>query len=157
IVVAKAPSTLTATAPASGTAGTSINATSFGATLAAGSGSNATGTITFTVFGPQAGAPSNCSSGGTIVDTATVTGNGAYHPRTGSTPTVAGTYWLYASYSGDGNNQASASACPPGAPQKTVVASAPPTLTATGPAAATAGIAIAASAFSATLASSSGS
>jgi uncharacterized membrane protein len=47
-------------------------------------------------------------------------GNGTYSPSAGFTPTVAGTYWWYASYSGDTNNGTSNSACGSGM-TKTVV------------------------------------
>ena len=155
IVVAKAAPSLAAAAPASGTAGTAVAASSLTATLAASSGSNATGTITFTYF-QQASAPTTCS-GGTTIGTATATGNSIYNPSAGFTPTLAGNYWLYASYNGDTNNQAATSACPPGATQQIVVAKAAPTLTAAAPSAGTAGTAIAASAITATLAAGSGS
>src|SRR5581483_10820412 len=71
----------------------------------------ASGTITFKVFGPQTSAPSTCTSGGTTVGTATVSGNGTYGPSAGFTPTSAGTYWWYASYGGDSGNTSSASTC----------------------------------------------
>src|SRR5262249_58409744 len=83
--------------------------------LAAGSG--APGTITYTYF-QQASAPSTCTSGGTTIGTATVSGNNTYTPSAGFTPTVAGNYWLYASYNGDTNNNAATSTCPPGTSQK---------------------------------------
>ena len=79
--------------------------------LAAG----ATGTVTFALFGPD-----NATCSGTPVFTSTVAltvtaaGNGT---ATGSatsaafTPTAAGTYRWIATYSGDGNNAASAGAC----------------------------------------------
>jgi hypothetical protein len=92
-------------------AGTAIPGSSITATLGSSSGANATGTVTFTVFGPQTTAPSNCSSGGTPVGTATVGGNNSYQPSTGYTPTTTGVYWWYASYNGDGNNQAASSTC----------------------------------------------
>jgi hypothetical protein len=40
-----------------------------------------------------------------------VSGNNTYHPSAGFTPTQAGRYWWYASYSGDANNKAAASGC----------------------------------------------
>jgi hypothetical protein len=155
IVVAKASPTLSLAAPASGTAGSAVAASAITATLASSSGADAGGTITFTYF-LQASAPLTCSSGGTTIGTATVSGNGAYNPNVGFTPTVAGNYWLYASYPGDGNNNAAASACPPGAAQKIVVAKASPTLSLAAPASGSAGSAVAASAITGTVASSSG-
>ncbi len=107
--VDSATTSLTATAPASGTAGTQITASSMSSSLAGGSGP--TGTITFTVFGPQASAPTICASGGTAVGTASVSGNGAYNHSASFTPTTAGTYWWYANYAGDTNNNSAASSC----------------------------------------------
>jgi hypothetical protein len=121
--VAKASPTVTATGPASGTAGTAITAASISSVFAASSGSNAGGTITYTVFGPQASAPTTCTSGGTTVGAATVSGNNTYHPGVGFTPSAAGNYWWYASYGGDTNNNAAASTCG-GGMSETVVAAA---------------------------------
>jgi hypothetical protein len=101
--------TLSASAPATGTAGVAISSTSISANLAAGS--TPTGTITFKAFGPQSSAPSLCGSGGATVGTATVSGDGVYHPSAGFTPSSAGDYWWYASYGGDSNNNAAASRC----------------------------------------------
>src|SRR5436305_1576161 len=84
-------------------------ASSIGSTLP-GATSGASGTVTFTVFGPQASAPSTCTSGGTTVGTATVSGNATYHPGAGFTPASAGTYWWYASY-GVGRASCRASGC----------------------------------------------
>ena len=59
-----------------------------------------TGTITFTVFGPQSSAPTTCTTGGTTVGTATVSGNSTYNSSaatrrlppatTGGTPSYGG-------------------------------------------------------------------
>ncbi len=111
--------TTTVSAPANGTTGTAIAAGSISSTLS-GATSGATGTITFTVFGPQASAPSTCSTGGTAVGTATVTGNGSYNPPAGFTPSAAGSYWWYASYSGDSANLPSNSGCGVGMTSTTV-------------------------------------
>jgi hypothetical protein len=97
-------------APATETAGTAIAASSVDASLS-GATSNAGGTITYTVFGPQSSAPTDCSSGGTNVGTATVSSNGSYSPSAGYTPPGAGTYYWYASYSGDGGDQPANSTC----------------------------------------------
>src|SRR6202034_1779077 len=141
-VVGRAAPTLTTTGPATGTAGTAITAANISSALAASSGTNATGTVTFKVFGPQTTAPTTCTTGGTAVGTGTtVTGNGAYNPTAGYTPTTVGDYWWYASYGGDTNNVAATSTC--GATMsETVVGKAVPTLTATGPATGTIGTAI---------------
>ena len=56
-VVGRASPTLTTTGPATGTAGTAITAANISSALAASSGTNATGTVTFKVFGPQTTAP----------------------------------------------------------------------------------------------------
>ena len=151
-VVAKAAPTLTATGPAGGTVGTAITASNISSTLAASSGTNATGTVTFKVFGPQATAPTTCTTGGTTVGTGTtVGGNGTYNPTGGYTPGAIGNYWWYASYGGDTNNNTATSTC--GASMsETVVAKAAPTLTATGPANGTIGTAITASNISSVLA-----
>ena len=151
-VVGKASPTLTATGPGTGTAGTAIAASAINSTLAASSGANATGTITFTVFGPQSTAPTTCTSGGTTVGTGTtVSGNATYHPSAGFTPGAAGDYWWYASYGGDTNNNTATSTCS-GTMSETVVAKASPTLTATGPGSGTAGTAITAANISSVLA-----
>jgi hypothetical protein len=110
-VVGKTTTAATAAAPATGTAGTAIATTAIGSTLS-GATTAATGTVTFTVFGPQASAPTTCTTGGTQVGTAvTVTGNATYRPSASFTPSSAGSYWWYASYSGDANNGASNSGC----------------------------------------------
>ena len=55
------------------------------------SGSNASGTITFTVFGPLTNAPTTCTTGGTTVGTATVNnGNATYTSSAGYTPPRCG-------------------------------------------------------------------
>jgi hypothetical protein len=104
------PTTLTLSAPGSAMVNAYIANTSVDATLS-GATSTAGGTVTFTVFGPQATAPTTCTSGGTVVSTGTVSGNGTYNPSSGESVPVVGDYWLYASYSGDANNQASNSGC----------------------------------------------
>ena len=108
--VVKNATAITASGPASGNVGTAIAASAIGSTLS-GATSGATGTVTYTVFGPQTTAPSSCSSGGTSVGTATVSGNGTYNPSAGFTPSSPGTYWWYVSYNGDGSNSASTSTC----------------------------------------------
>ena len=157
-VVGKAAPTLTATGPASDTAGTAIAATNINSTLAAGTTTPAaTGTVTYKVFGPQATAPTTCTTGGTTVGTGTtVSGNGAYNPTAGYTPTTVGNYWWYASYGGDTNNNTATSTCG-STMSETVVSKASATLTATGPASDTAGTAITAANVNAALGASSGS
>ena len=116
---ANAATTTTVAAPASGTTNTPITLGSIGSSLSGATG-DATGTITFTVFGPQTTAPTSCTSGGTTVGTATVSGDNTYNPSAGFTPTSSGTYWWYASYGGDANNAVSNSGCGAGMTSTTV-------------------------------------
>ena len=147
--------TTTASGPSSGAAGSAISAGSIGATLA-GATSGAGGTITYTVFGPQSTAPTSCASGGTTVGTASVSGNGSYHPGAGFTPPSAGTYWWYASYSGDlSANQSSASTCGSGM-ASTVVGNATPNLTVSASNATLAGSAMSAGSITSTLSGATG-
>ena len=108
-IVGTASPSLSASALGSGVAGSPIAGSSVSATLSGGSA--ASGTLTFTVFGPQSSAPTSCTSGGTTIGTASVSGDGSYHPSAGYTPTTAGDYWWYASYDGDPNNNAAGSTC----------------------------------------------
>ena len=148
-VVGKASPTVTATGPANGTAGTAIATSSISSAL--GSGSSPTGTITFKVFGPQSSAPTSCSTGGTTVGTATVSGNATYHPSAGYTPTAAGNYWWYASLRRRleqqlGRRACAARGCPrPWSPRRR------PTVTATGPSTDTVGTPISSSSISSVL------
>src|SRR5947209_11416292 len=108
---AKNTTAVTAAGPASTNAGSAIAASSISSVLS-GATSGGGGTITFIVFGPQATAPTTCTSGGTQVGTTVaVSGNATYHPTASFIPSTAGTYWWYASYSGDSNNAASNSGC----------------------------------------------
>ena len=109
VTINPATPTVTATAPSTDTAGSAIATTSISSALAAGF--SPTGTITFEAFGPQTTAPTSCSSGAAWTGTQSVSGNTTYHPTTGFTPTVAGNYWWYASYGGDGDNNTASSAC----------------------------------------------
>ncbi len=112
--------TLTASGPASGNAGTAIDGSAVSSTMVGSSGTNATATITFTVFGPGRRAHV-VHQGGTTLGTATPAGDGTYTSSGTFTPTVAGDYWWYASSAGDANNNAAASACATGM-SETVVA-----------------------------------
>jgi hypothetical protein len=114
---------LSLSAPASGTAGSAIPASSV--TAGFSGGSSPAGTVTFKVFGPQPSAPSSCSPGGTIVGTAMVSGNGNYHPSSSFTASAAGDYWWYASYDGDSNNDPAASTCGAGMAETVISPSAP--------------------------------
>jgi hypothetical protein len=115
--------TVWAGARASATAGSPIAAASIWAGL--GGGAEPTGTLTFTVFGPQSAPPVSCTAGGTTVGSASVAGNGTYHPSAGFTPDSPGHYWWYASYGGDPSDNPAASACGE-AMAETVVSAAPP-------------------------------
>ena len=124
--VVKVQPTLSVTAPGVGVAGVAITTASVTGTLA--SGSTPTGTLAFTVFGPQASPPSDCTTGGTPLGTnVTVAGNAAYHPNATFTPAV-GTYWWYASYSGDASNNPATSACDSTMASTVVAVATPPTV-----------------------------
>ena len=123
---------LSLSAPSTGNLGTPISPSSVPATLAGGAAP--TGTITFTVFGPQASPPTSCTSGGTTVGTATVSGNASYYPSSGFDPSATGTYWWYASYGGDTGDSPATSTCGVGM-ASTVVSRAATTLATTAPSA----------------------
>src|SRR5205085_2262940 len=109
----------------------------------------------FYEFGPQATAPSTCTgTGWSQIDTNGSVSNNSASPTAGFTPNQAGTYWLYATYSGDTNNNTANSPCP--STTSINVAKASPTLAVSGPASGTAGTAISASSITGTLSSSSG-
>jgi uncharacterized repeat protein (TIGR01451 family) len=84
------------------------------------------------VFGPQPSPPADCTSDGTTVGTAAVSGNGTYNPSAAFTPPSTGTYWWYASYSGDTSDGASTSGCGAGMTATTVTNPADLALTNTG-------------------------
>jgi len=120
-------------APALGTVGSPISASSLVATAVAGHAP--TGTIRFDVFGPQPAPPTSCAAGTTAPGTtvvslgnATVSGPAGYSPPTGFTPANPGHYWWYASYTGDSGNAPLTTPCGPGMPE-TVVSAAPPAIT----------------------------
>ena len=96
---ARVSPTLAASAPASATAGSVIPSSTISARLAGGSAP--IGTVTFTVFGPRSSPPLSCASGGTTVGSASVSGDGTYHPSAGFTAPSPGDYWWHASYTGD--------------------------------------------------------
>jgi hypothetical protein len=121
-VISAAPSTtsLSLSAPSTGTVGKAIATSAVSAVLSGGS--SPTGTVTFTVFGPQAAAPTDCTTGGTTAGTASVTNNGVVHPSSAFTPTLAGSYWWYVRYGGDAGNAGSHSGCGAGMPETVVSA-----------------------------------
>src|SRR3989442_254753 len=137
--------TVTTSATPQATAGGTI---SDQATLAGSSGPNASGTISFTVFGPN---NATCTLPGTPAGSAVVSGDGTY--SSSAVPvTQAGTYRWIASYTGDGNNNGFTTAC--NAPNEaSEVSKASPTVTTSATPQATAGGTIS---DQATLAGSSG-
>jgi Tfp pilus assembly protein PilV len=145
------------TAPKAALTSTAISANSIVATLSGGT--NPSGTMTFFVS-KQSSAPTPPCTGAawTQLGTANVNGNGAYSPSGGFTPSSAGTYYWYATYSGDAQNNQKVSTCG-GAMAQMVVQSSKwsPTLTvSTTASTGITGTAISASAVTAALASSSG-
>jgi len=70
-------------------------------------GANPQRTITFRLYGPN---DSTCSAPPVFVAEQTVNGDGSYRSPA-ATPAVAGTYRWVATYSGDANNAAAATAC----------------------------------------------
>ena len=113
------PTTLTTQASAAAQLGGLIHDT---ATLSGGVAP--TGTITFSSFGPN---DATCTAVPAFTSIVTVAGNGSY-TSANFTPSVAGTYRWVATYSGDANNVASATACNDANESVTVsVASAQPT------------------------------
>ena len=119
---------LTLSAPSTATAGTAIPAGSIRSALS-DTTADASGAITYEVFGPQKSPPSDCASGGTLVGTAAVSGGGDYAPASGFTPASAGNYYWYASYSGDAADQPTNSGC--GAAMATTSVAAAPAAPAT--------------------------
>jgi hypothetical protein len=60
-----------------------------------------------------------------MVGTASVSGDGTYHPSGGFLPPSPGDYWWYASYGGDTSNGPAASACGTAMPETAVVTTKP--------------------------------
>jgi hypothetical protein len=127
MIVGSGAPTLTLSVPDADGANTPIVSTEITATLSGTSGVTGGDTITFTVFPYPLGSgpPSNCTTGGTEVGTATVSGgNGPYHPNAAYSPLQAGNYWWYASYtSANGDNTPANSGC---GNEETIVPSSPP-------------------------------
>jgi hypothetical protein len=117
-VVGKAsPSINTSPNPSSGTIGVVLNDSA-----ALANGFNPTGSIVFKLFGPDNATCDPNGAAAVFSETVTVSGNGTYSTTTGYTTTQAGTYHWTASYGGDANNNAAASAC---ADEAVVVGKAP--------------------------------
>jgi hypothetical protein len=103
VVVSKASPSLATTASAGVTIGGSVHDTG---TLSGGFSPG--GTITFRLYGPN---DASCSGTPAFTSAAvSVSGNGNYDSGN-FTPAAAGTYRWIASYTGDGNNNAVATAC----------------------------------------------
>jgi hypothetical protein len=148
VIESVASPSVSVSAPASGTAGSAISGSSIVASLSGGSFPS--GTMTFKVFGPQTSVPTSCTSGGSTVGTASVSGNGSDSPSAGFTPSSAGDYWWYATYGGDSHNNPAASTCGAGMTE-TVIGKASPGLSASAPSSGTAGTNVDASSISAGL------
>jgi hypothetical protein len=101
--IAKAPTGI-ATASTSETIGGAVHDV---ATLSGATG-DATGTITFNLYGPSSTA--DCSTDPVFTDSVDVAGPGDYQSAD-FTAAVAGSYYWIASYSGDVNNEASTGTC----------------------------------------------
>ena len=82
-------------------------------------GANATGSITFLVYGPD---DANCGGAEAFSSIVSVSGDGSY-PSGSFTPAQPGTYRFVAVYSGDDNNVATATSC--NDPNESVVVTAP--------------------------------
>lgn len=104
----KAQPKLIVTAPAAATVNNQVTPS---ATISGGSGTS--GSITWFVLGPQDAAPASCvTSGWTQVGSGkTVSGNGSYTGDASYTLSAVGTYWWYATYSGDTSNNSITSDC----------------------------------------------
>jgi type II secretory pathway pseudopilin PulG len=121
------PSLSVSTTASTGVTNVAISGSAITAALSASSGTT-TGAITYSVYGPSATAPATCGSGAgwSTIGTVTPNGDGSYNPAAGFTPTSVGTYWYYASFVGDGTNNAAASLCN-SSMAKTVVTTPPDT------------------------------
>jgi hypothetical protein len=129
VAVAQASPAVATTASAAAIVGGTISDT---ATLTGGA--NATGSITFSLYGPN---NATCTGAPIFTSTVAVAGNGAYGSGNFTTAS-AGTYRWIANYSGDANNSATANAC--NAANETVaVAQASPAVATTASAAAIVG------------------
>jgi hypothetical protein len=102
LAAAPAQTTLSTQTAAAAALGSPIHDT---ATLSGGL--NPTGTITFRLYGPN---DAGCTAAAIFSSTVSVAGNGNYVSGT-FTPALSGVYRWIATYSGDGANAASATAC----------------------------------------------
>ena len=95
--------TVTTTASSGGTVGTAVHDTAH----LSGATSNAGGSLTFKLYGPD---DASCATAVFTSTAVAVNGNGDYSSPS-FTPTAAGTYRWIASYSGDASNSAAATGC----------------------------------------------
>jgi type II secretory pathway pseudopilin PulG len=152
---------LSFSAPKADITGTAIPASMISATLS--NTDNATGQINFYVLAPPATPSSPCTGGSWVsLGPAVVNGDGTYHPS-GNYPAsgpgpAAGTYYWYASYTGDSQNKKASSICGLSMAWRTVQASkwSPSLSVSTTASAGVKGVAIPGSTLTAALSSSSG-
>jgi type II secretory pathway pseudopilin PulG len=149
---------LSFSAPKADITGTQVATASISATL---SNTNAaTGQINFYVLPAPATPSSPCATGNPwqSLGSANVTGDGTYHPASPYTPPTAGTYYWYASYTGDSQNKKASSVCGASMARMTVQATLwSPTLTvSTSAATGVVNVPISGSAITAALTGSSG-
>jgi type II secretory pathway pseudopilin PulG len=112
-------------APRADVAGVTVSRSTISATL---TGTNAaTGQINFYILEPPATPTNPCTDGSWVsLGPATVNGDGTYHPAgdypaSGGGP-AAGTYYWYATYTGDSQNKKASSVCGASMPRMTVQA-----------------------------------
>ncbi len=113
---------LSFSAPKADITGTPIAASQISATLSNGNGE--TGVLSFFVL-PAPATPSSPCTGAAWqpLGSVNVSGDNTYNPGGGYTPPVAGTYYWYASYSGDSANKKASSICGASMARMTVQAS----------------------------------
>lgn len=103
-------------APTADLTGTPVDSSAISATLTGTStdppGFVAGGYVNFFVL-PAPATPSNPCTGGSwqSLGSTAVAGDGTYHPPSGYQPPAAGTYYWYASYTGDSQDKKAASIC----------------------------------------------
>ena len=99
---------ISVSAPATATTGVQVDGSKFTATLSnASPGASGTIHIKYVAAGS---APSPCPAG-TQLGTAPATGNGSYSQANPFPASSAGTYWWWATYDGDTNNQPATGTC----------------------------------------------
>jgi type II secretory pathway pseudopilin PulG len=99
---------ISVSAPATATTGVPVDGSKFTATLTNAS-PGASGTIHLK-YVAAGSAPSPCPAG-TELGTTPATGNGSYSQANPFPASSAGTYWWWATYDGDANNQAATGSC----------------------------------------------